>query len=196
MIDSGDVLHFQRLLACAGYDPGPLDGVAGPRTRAAAVAFKQASAAMAFTWDVPLDPRSEAAIRTLLPAAQVKARHFLWACKSAGHDVRVLSGTRNYAEQDALYAQGRTAPGSIVTNARGGFSNHNFGIAWDVGVFVRGKYLTDGDEYTAISSLRPAGVEWGGNWNSIKDLPHYQVATGLSLAEVRRKFEAGILKIA
>nr|WP_295770097.1 M15 family metallopeptidase [Rhodoferax sp.] len=41
---------------------------------------------------------------------------------------------RSCAEQDALYAQGRTAPGNKVTNAKSGDSNHNFGIAFDIGV--------------------------------------------------------------
>ena len=47
----------------------------------------------------------------------------------------MTGGTRTYAEQDALYAQGRTTGGKRVTNARGGYSNHNFGVAGDFGVF-------------------------------------------------------------
>ena len=36
------------------------------------------------------------------------------------------------------------------------------------------------------------GVEWGGNWPKKKrDEPHYQLATGLDIAEVRTRFEAG-----
>lgn len=53
------------------------------------------------------------------------------------------SGLRTYEEQNALYAQGRTAPGNKVTNAKGGFSNHNFGIAFDIGIFEGAKYLGD-----------------------------------------------------
>jgi peptidoglycan L-alanyl-D-glutamate endopeptidase CwlK len=47
-------------------------------------------------------------------------------------DIEVTSGLRTYAEQDALYAQGRTEPGEIVTNAQGGYSWHNFGMAADL----------------------------------------------------------------
>ncbi|SVE43245.1 uncharacterized protein METZ01_LOCUS496099, partial [marine metagenome] len=43
----------------------------------------------------------------------------------------VVHTLRTYAEQDDLYEQGRTEPGKIVTNARGGKSWHNFGLAID-----------------------------------------------------------------
>jgi len=46
--------------------------------------------------------------------------------------LKLISGLRTYEEQDALYAQGRTAPGPKVTNAPGGHSNHNFGLAFDM----------------------------------------------------------------
>ena len=46
--------------------------------------------------------------------------------------LRVTQGLRTIAEQDELYAQGRTKPGKIVTNAKGGKSNHNSGLAIDV----------------------------------------------------------------
>ena len=49
--------------------------------------------------------------------------------------IKVISGLRTYDEQNGLHAKGRTTPGKIVTNARGGYSNHNFGIAFDIGVF-------------------------------------------------------------
>lgn len=45
--------------------------------------------------------------------------------------VQITSGYRSFAEQNKLYAQGRTAPGKIVTNAKGGQSNHNYGLAID-----------------------------------------------------------------
>ena len=44
--------------------------------------------------------------------------------------VRVVQGLRTWTEQDALYAQGRTAPGKVVTNVRGGYSWHCFGCGW------------------------------------------------------------------
>jgi peptidoglycan L-alanyl-D-glutamate endopeptidase CwlK len=118
-------------------------------------------------------------------------------------DARAISGTRTYQEQDVLYRQGRAGkPGPVVTYARGGQSNHNFGLAIDIGIFDRsGRYLNGdkpGDlppyEQAGAFSAGVPGLEWGGNWPKKKrDLPHYQLATGLELEEVRRRFETGQL---
>lgn len=106
--------------------------------------------------------------------------------KQKGVDVRIISGLRTYAEQDALYAKGRTAPGPKVTNARAGFSNHNFGTAWDIGLFEGKKYLTDSPLYKEIGEIsRSLGLKWGGDFKSFKDYPHYEVSTGLTMAQMR-----------
>ena len=111
-----------------------------------------------------------------------------------GIQIKVISGLRTYAEQNALYAQGRTLPGRTVTNARGGYSNHNFGIAFDVGVFEGTRYLGESPKYKAVGALgMELGLEWGGSWKSIVDEPHFQLrpawATDLSerqmLAQLR-----------
>lgn len=99
--------------------------------------------------------------------------------------------------QDDLYAQGRTQPGEVVTRARGGQSNHNFGIAGDFGVFSGKAYLDISKPDLAAKvhkacSMHAAdcGLEWGGSWKSIVDMPHYEIATGLSMAQKREKFKA------
>jgi peptidoglycan LD-endopeptidase CwlK len=81
-----------------------------------------------------VDPRSEKVIATLLPEIRPIARALVQKAAFSKLKVKIISGFRTYAEQDALYAQGRTTPGNIVTNARAGYSNHNFGIAFDIGV--------------------------------------------------------------
>jgi len=121
-------------------------------------------------------------------------RFLLKALSGHGWTVRALSGTRTYAEQAALYAQGRTAPGKIVTNARAGQSWHNFALAIDVGIFsAEGKYQTAAGPYRELGAIGREldGIEWGGNFRSFPDRPHWQVATGLTIAEARRRFEAG-----
>jgi len=140
--------------------------------------------------DTTLDPRSAANIATLLPAAQRAARALLAAANDGrlgpGIVVKVIAGTRTYAEQDALYAQGRTAPGPIVTDAPAGYSNHNFGIAFDVGLFNGGVYLNDSPLYAKVGALgRSQGLEWGGDWTSFPDEPHFQLPWSGSLAEAR-----------
>ncbi len=140
-----------------------------------------------------IDERSARNIATLEPVAQTSARRWLLACLEAGLPVKIISGHRSYAEQDALYAQGRTKPGPKVTNVRGGYSNHNFGIAWDFGVFgPKGEYITDGPEYTKAGKIAEAqGLEWGGSWKSFVDRPHIQLKTGLALAQMRERVAAG-----
>jgi len=143
-----------------------------------------------------VDARSEKAISTLLPEVRPMARALVQKAALAGIKIKIISGLRSYEEQDALYAQGRTTPGPRVTNAKGGYSNHNFGIAFDVGVFEGSRYLTGSDKYKAVGALgMDLGLEWGGNWTSIVDEPHFQLrpawADGLSeramLASLRER---------
>lgn len=123
-----------------------------------------------------VDARSEKNIATLLPEVQPIARALVQKAASNGITIKVISGLRTYAEQDALYAKGRTAPGNKVTNARGGYSNHNFGIAFDIGVFSGSSYLPESPKYKAVGVLgMDLGLEWGGNWKSIVDQPHFQL---------------------
>ncbi len=147
-----------------------------------------------------VDDRSEKVIATLLPEVQPYARALVTKAGADGITIKVISGLRTYDEQNDLYAQGRTKPGKIVTNARGGFSNHNFGIAFDVGVFEGSQYLDESPKYKAVGVLgMDLGLEWGGNWKTIQDEPHFQLrpkwAGDLSerdmLAELRSRKELG-----
>jgi peptidoglycan LD-endopeptidase CwlK len=148
-----------------------------------------------------VDERSEKNIATLLPAVQPIARALVQKAASNGIAIKIISGLRTYAEQDALYAHGRTAPGPKVTNARGGYSNHNFRIAFDIGVFSGSSYLLDSPKYKAVGILgMDLGLEWGGNWTSIIDQPHFQLrpiwADGMAerdmLAELRERASNGL----
>lgn len=104
-----------------------------------------------------------------------------------GYEVRIISGHRSWEEQDQLYAKGRSTGGSKVTNARGGQSNHNFAVAYDVGIFdADGQWLPESPLYNEIGPIgEKVGLEWGGRWRSFVDTPHYQVKTGLTLAQMR-----------
>jgi len=82
-----------------------------------------------------IDERSEKNISTLNPKLQPLARKLIETATERGIHVKIICGNRTYAEQDELYAQGRTKPGSIVTKAKGGQSMHNVGCAFDVGIF-------------------------------------------------------------
>lgn len=140
------------------------------------------------------DSRSEGCIATLALKAQREARLFLKRVLAGGLNVRIISGTRTYAEQDKLFRKGRFGnPGPRVTNARGGASNHNFGVAWDIGVFTAsGGYLGGGPQYAQAARLGLQDpVEWGGHWAALVDQPHYQLKLGLGVTALRGAFEAG-----
>jgi peptidoglycan L-alanyl-D-glutamate endopeptidase CwlK len=143
-----------------------------------------------------LDQRTAANIATLHPRAQSAAREFMVLANdiaaSHGLTVKIISGLRSYQEQAALYAQGRTAPGPKVTNARAGYSNHNFGTAWDIGLFRGTRYITEHPCYAVIGqAAKSLGLTWGGDFKSIKDEPHFELPTGLTLAQMRARVAEG-----
>lgn len=185
------ILAVQREL---GID---VDGKAGPQTWSAIyerIVNKKVDVQKPLVTIDAVDSRSEKVIATLLPEVQPIARALIQKSVEMGINIKIISGLRTYEEQDALYAQGRTTPGNIVTNARGRHSNHNFGIAFDVGVFEGNKYLPESTKYKVVGALgMDLGLEWGGNWKSIVDQPHFQLrpmwATDLTerqmLAELR-----------
>lgn len=101
----------------------------------------------------------------------------------AGTYFRVASGLRTYDQQNALYLQGRDGkPGHIVTNARGGYSNHNFGCAVDCYPFLTGQAgdlnwdPTTPQFLAMVKALKAQGLAWGGDWISLHDFPHFQLA--------------------
>lgn len=97
--------------------------------------------------------------------------------RADGYELLVTQGFRSIDEQNRLYAQGRTRPGKIVTNARGGQSKHNFGKAVDVAVLVNGEITWAESVYkkTVGKYAAQVGIEWGGNWKKFKDYPHVQI---------------------
>jgi len=192
---------IQRAVGCAVPD-----GIFGPVTAARVLAelrlrgeeygAQEESEALGMA----LDARSEAVLLTLDPKARERFAQFYRLANATaatyGCGYVLIEGHRTWEEQDALYARGRTQPGARVTNAKGGSSNHNFGIAGDFGVFQGKVYLDGGSlpRQTALAakvhkacSLHAAacGLEWGGSWKSIEDAPHYEIQTGLSLMQKR-----------
>ena len=188
-----DVIFLQRFLKCSGLYSGKIDGRWGPKTDAAVREFDRQSEAIADTHG-RFDGTSERYIRTLQPKAQDAARLFLGKVLDAGIVARIISGTRTYSEQNALFRRGRFGnPPPQVTKARGGQSNHNFGIAWDIGIFENGAYRGSSIKYRRAAEVGLApGVEWGGHWTTFKDEPHYQLATSSRIAVVRSSFESGL----
>ncbi len=159
----------------------------------------------------PLEPTPSAATAALSPSvvnlnsqrlARVNpslarlGRRMVDCCAEAGISILITQGLRTSQEQDALYAQGRTAPGRIVTNARGGQSWHNFGLAFDIVVLDSiGKADWDSSHPNwarAAAIGKSLGLEWGGDWKSFKDTPHFQQVGDLTLADCRKFFPQGL----
>ncbi|WP_128104225.1 M15 family metallopeptidase [Paenibacillus sp. DCT19] len=114
-----------------------------------------------------------------------------------GIEVVITHGYRSIEEQDALFDQGRTGTGNIVTNARGGESYHNYGLAidfalrtpqgeivWDMERDDNGNGEPDWMEVVALA--KDLGFTWGGDWANFPDYPHLQMDFGLSINELKR----------
>lgn len=121
-------------------------------------------------------------------------------CAHAGLAVLVTQGLRTWQEQDQLYAKGRTVPpigkAFVVTNAKGGQSYHNFGLAFDIVVLDsvgKADWDTSHPGWSVAANIgKSVGLEWGGDFKSIKDLPHYQYTGGLSLDRCRALLPGGL----
>lgn len=94
--------------------------------------------------------------------------------------LRIVQGLRTFKEQDDLYAQGRTKPGAKVTNAKGGQSYHNYGLAVDL-VEMKGTTPNWSFDYRKLLPYaQKYKLEWGGLWTGIVDKPHFQKIFGYS----------------
>lgn len=144
------------------------------------------------------DPRTEKNLATLDPQAVEIFVPFIVEAKAIARrenvDYIAISGNRSWEEQDYIYASGRARPGPIVTKARGGFSNHNFGIALDFGAFRGGAYLDTDRPHLALHIHKEVGkialrfgLEWGGWWR-FSDPPHFEVKVPLTMAQKRLRY--------
>lgn len=111
------------------------------------------------------------------PLLELKTKQLISLCANEGLKIKVTQGYRSKTEQDALYAQGRTKPGKIVTNAKGGYSMHNWGAAIDIcRNDGRNPYEDSDGFFTKVGKIgQSIGLEWGGSWKSIVDKPHFQL---------------------
>lgn len=122
--------------------------------------------------------------------------------------IRIVQGLRTIAEQDALYAQGRGMPGKKVTNAKGGKSFHNYGLAFDFALIYdidgNGTWETlswdlakdfDSDRIPdwkeVVKVFEDAGYEWGGRWATIVDAPHLQKTFGFKWQQLLVRYNEG-----
>ena len=146
-----------------------------------------------------MDTITLARIELLHPKLRTEAKEIYIAIYNALKGraaVRFTHTLRTIAEQDALYAQGRTKPGKKVTNAKGGSSYHNYGLAIDICLILDGKEASwdtskdfdkDGisDWMEAVAIFKSRGWEWGGEFKSFKDAPHFQKTFGFTTTKLK-----------
>ena len=132
-------------------------------------------------------------ITQLHPELQKKLHRLSAECDKAGLKIGISECLRSTAEQDALYAQGRTKPGPIVTKCKGSnyASMHQWGVAFD---FYRndgkGAYNDRDNFFTKVGKIgQKIGLEWGGSWKSIVDKPHFQLPNwGSTASQLKAKY--------
>jgi peptidoglycan LD-endopeptidase CwlK len=129
-----------------------------------------------------MDKRSEAVLANVDSGLADKVRAAANQLATLGTYLLVVSGLRTAAEQNALYAQGRNgAPGHIVTNAKAGYSMHNYGLAVDVVPYLSGKsgqlnWDSNTPQFRAmVVALEAQGLVWGGEWKTFPDPDHFQM---------------------
>lgn len=151
-------------------------------------------------------------IELLHPKVRQEARDiYADICKAlTGRAICRFSYTlRTFAEQDKLYAKGRTEPGSIVTKAKAGLSYHNYGLAVDIVLIYDadgdGKYDKavwdvkkdfDGDKKSdwmeVVEIFKQYGWAWGGDWRFV-DYPHFQKTFGHSVRSLLARHEKKVI---
>jgi len=128
-------------------------------------------------------------LEDLHPVVKKMVEKFIEECDRAGVDVLIYSTYRDAASQDALFAQGRTNPGKIVTNARAGQSFHNWRVAFDFVPIVAGKARWDDKEaYAKCGNIAESiGLQWAGRWTGkLRETAHCQFTNGLTLADFQK----------
>lgn len=144
--------------------------------------------------------KSTSHLLDLHPVVLIAATLLIQRCYTRGVPILITQGLRTVTDQDALYVQGRTKAGSIVTNARGGYSYHNYGLAIDFALLLPdGKSVSwdmcrdgNGDLYAdwqeVVREGKALGLEWGGDWTRFKDYSHFQLTFGLTITQLRAGF--------
>ena len=115
-------------------------------------------------------------LSVLHPQVRDKAERLMELCRTNGLPILITETLRTKTEQDALYAQGRTSQGNIVTNAQYPRSAHCWGVAFDFCRNLSGREFDNSDRFfDHVGELgKSVKLFWGGNFRSIKDLPHFE----------------------
>jgi peptidoglycan L-alanyl-D-glutamate endopeptidase CwlK len=124
--------------------------------------------------------------KELLPVVLEAFNKGIEGLKKAGISYVVTCTYRTREQQQELYEQGRTKPGPKVTNARPGESLHQYRCAFDIYPIVNSKIDLAGAYKNVWKSMadifKAEGFEWGYDWKSFKEKPHFQMTKGHPLS--------------
>lgn len=138
-----------------------------------------------------LHPKLRGEVATILSEIQAK-----------GVSIRITQGLRTFEEQANIYAQGRTLPGKIVSNAKAGSSFHNYGTAIDFCLlhkdgsvsFSMNEDLDQDKKFDwmeVVEIFKSHGWSWGGDWIHSKDTPHFEKVFGHTWQDMLKMKEEG-----
>lgn len=124
--------------------------------------------------------RNNEELEMLHPLVRSKMLIIMQEAEAQGLEILITDSLRTNAEQTKLYNQGRTTKGKVVTNAKAGYSFHNYGLAFDVVPVNADKTLSYGnyDVYKKFADIATKhGFVWGDTWK-FKDTPHFEYTQG------------------
>ncbi|MGJ7911926.1 M15 family metallopeptidase [Neobacillus sp. LXY-1] len=133
----------------------------------------------------------------LHPTVREQTNQLIQLAAKKGIVVVITDGFRSSEDQDRLYQQGRTIEGDVVTNAKGGQSYHNYGLAVDFALKTNSDEIIWDRQYDGnqngvadwsevVKIAKNLGFEWGGDWQKFKDYPHLEMNFGFSIAQLQQ----------
>ena len=135
----------------------------------------------------------------LHPEVEEKAEELIEDAEEEDIDIKITDDFRSVEEQDKLFSKGRSFFGQIVTNAKGGESYHNYGLAIDYALEVDDEIIWDieydgndngePDWFEVADIAKDLGFEWGGDWEDFKDYPHLEMNFDYSIPELQKEYQ-------
>ena len=134
-------------------------------------------------------------ISDLIPEVGMLCDKHVALCAHAGITLLVYCTYRDWDAQTALYKQGRTTLGRIVTNAKAGDSAHQYRRAYDCVPLSFGKPVWSQTTKIGVNLWEnvgmlgeSVGLEWAGRWKHFREEPHFQFLGGKTIAQYRDEY--------